>query len=79
MISTDPGALYDLGILFYSAKGFQRDYLRAKYYYELSAKLNNSYALFMLGYMNYLEYGAEKDDMKALGYFKLAAKNDNPE
>lgn len=67
-----------LGNLYYNGYGVKQDYLKAKKYYELSSKLNNSTALLNLGDLYYKGYGVRQDYFKAKKCYELSSKLNNP-
>ena len=54
------------------------DYSKAKEYYELAAKQNNSKALFKLGLFHEEGKGVQKNYYKSIEYYELSAKQNNP-
>ncbi|KAK8842215.1 hypothetical protein M9Y10_026446 [Tritrichomonas musculus] len=70
-------ALVNLGNLYYDGLGVERNYSKAKEYYELSAKQNNSSALFNLGSLYANGHGVEQNYSKAKEYYELSAKQNN--
>ena len=69
-------ALNCLGIIYLFVET-EKDYLKAKFYLESAAKLNNSKAMCNLGYMHYKGFGVEKNYLKAKEYFELSAEQSN--
>ena len=70
-------ALFNLGQLFYFGTEIKRNILKAKFYYELSAGMDNMYALFTLGQLYYDGEGVEQNYSKAKEYFEKSAKQNH--
>ena len=61
-----------LGYIYHLGLGLEKDYQKAKEYYELSANQGNSYAQNNLGYLYCNGLGLEKDVKKAKYYYELS-------
>ncbi|KAK8836320.1 hypothetical protein M9Y10_039655 [Tritrichomonas musculus] len=66
-----------IGVLYSYGYGVKQDYDKAKEYYELSAKQNNSDAFNNLGELYEKGYGVKQDYNKAKEYYELSAKQNN--
>lgn len=66
--------LANLGYIYYKGKMVHRDYLKAKEYFELSAKCNNSEAYMLLGDIYLNGEGVEEDIEKAVKYYESSAQ-----
>ncbi len=67
-------AMCDLGALYYTGRlTGEKDYKKAVYYYEMSAKLGNRQAIENLGYCYYYGRLGEPDYKKAYHYFVKGA------
>ena len=62
-------ALRNLGDLYEKGFGVKQDFLRAKEYYEMFAKHNNSDSLLKLGDLYFYGLGVPKDYNKAKEYY----------
>lgn len=65
------------GELYYLGKNVDKDYYKAKEYFEKAAKEGNEHAESYLGLFFEKGYGGEKDINKALYWYKKAALNGN--
>ncbi|KAK8838052.1 hypothetical protein M9Y10_036002 [Tritrichomonas musculus] len=76
----DNSDLYNLiGTLFEHGVGMNKNYLKAKKYYEISAKRNNSRALLNLGNLYFKGNGVEQNYSKAKKYYELSSELNNSE
>ena len=66
-----------MGILYAEGQGVKEDFEKAREYFQLSAKQNNSDALCFLGKVYEEGLGVPKDHLKAKYYYELAAKQNN--
>ena len=64
-------------MFYFKGLGVKQNYLKAKEYFELSAKQGNSDALFKLGYFYSEGLGVEPNYLKAKEYFELSAKQNH--
>lgn len=63
------------GDLYYYGKGVVKDHVRAATYFEIAAKLKNSYAIFSLGCMYANGQGVKQDYQLAKNLFEQAASS----
>ena len=76
-VSISSLANLNLGLInFYGFEGKQ-DYMKAREYFELAAKENNSEALLYLGLIYSNGLGVKIDYIKARNYYELSAKQNN--
>lgn len=71
----DPASLNILGLKYYN--GDKKDYLKAKEYFKLASKQNDSYGFLNLGYYYFDGFSEAKDYFQAENYFRLSAKLGN--
>lgn len=74
--------LYDAQAQYYMGKIYSDwnepvDWVKAKYWYELSAEQGNSYGLNALGWLYFNGYAVEKDISKAITFYEKAAAQEN--
>lgn len=69
--------LIDMGIIYENINPIKANYLKAKKYYELATKKNNSYAFVKLGDLFYFGKGVEQDYLEAKKYYEQSASLDN--
>ncbi|KAK8847752.1 hypothetical protein M9Y10_018781 [Tritrichomonas musculus] len=69
--------LVQLGNFYYEGYIINTDYTKAKYYYELSAQLNNYSAIVNIGVLYLYGKGVKKDQLKGIKYLELAAQQKN--
>lgn len=72
-------SLFNLGNLYYEGKDVQKNYSKAIYYFEQSAKQHNSDALLYLGIIYADGKGVDQDLSKAKNYFEKATNYNNPD
>ena len=60
--------------MFYNGDGEARDYIKAKNYFEESAKNGNKTSNYYLGKLYYWGDGVETDHKKARTYFEISAE-----
>ena len=70
----EPVAQYCIGIMYENGDGVEKDYKKAKEWYEKSAKQGNVEALVSLAIMYEEGKGVEPDFKKAISWYKKAAK-----
>ena len=70
----DIEAQYILGNLYYSGRGVEQSYVKAKHYFELAADHGHSNSQSHLGYLYYYGEGVVQDYDKAIYYYELAAE-----
>lgn len=73
-----PIALNNLGSLYYSGIGVERNSAKAAALFTRAATLGNTEAAVNLGFILISGNGAEKNSEKAMMYFEQAANNNNP-
>ena len=69
--------LLKLGDLYNEENVYEKNYLKARYYYELSAQLNNSTALLYLGDFYYFGLGVDKNFAIAKKYYEDSFRLNN--
>ncbi|KAK8842043.1 hypothetical protein M9Y10_026261 [Tritrichomonas musculus] len=73
-----PGAIYNLGFIYLLGLGVERDYQKARKFFEkLEKRENNSLALLNLAYIYLGGLGVPKDIPRTMHYYELAAKQGN--
>jgi SEL1 protein len=73
----DDSAQTSLGEIFYfGIRGIRRDAVKARKYFELSAKQGNERAMAMLGHMYTRGHGVEADNATALSWFEKSIEKD---
>lgn len=60
----------NLGIFYLNGNGVEKDYLKARNYFELSSKLGNSNAYLNLGLLYSDGLGVKQDYLKAKEYYE---------
>ncbi len=71
--------LNNLGMIYYKGFGVEKDYNRARGYYERAAEFNNPDALYNLGEFYWHGYSVVKDYCKAKEYYEKAAALNHPD
>ena len=71
-------AQHSLGVLYYRGHLLERDYVKARYWYELAAAQGNAYAMLNLGIMYRDAVGVKPDETKALEYFRQCWEDAKP-
>merc|ERR1712185_291088 len=61
-----------LGVLYFSGEYYERDYVRARHFFEMASELGNSDSTFNLGVIHKYGLGTPVDHDKALDYFEDA-------
>jgi membrane fusion protein (multidrug efflux system) len=69
----DPGAQYNLAMLYYSGKEVPQDYIMAADWYIKSAKNGNGKAFYQLGQMSYMGQGVPQSHKRAAYRYRQAA------
>lgn len=69
-------SLFELGQMYYNGKGVEKDFQKAKNYFELSAAEGYGLAQLWAGYMYYKGLGGIQDYQKAKEYFELSLEKD---
>lgn len=66
-----------MGLLYFKGEGVEKDYSKAKEYFELSAEKENISAFIHLGIIYLLGKGVVPDYQKSYEYFQKAADKEN--
>ncbi|CAD7289761.1 Secretory immunoglobulin A-binding protein EsiB [Campylobacter majalis] len=67
-------AMYELGLLYLSGKGTQKDFAQAMYYFTKAAEYENTTAMIAAGQMHEFGLGVKTDTKKALKFYEFASK-----
>ena len=76
-IQDESSFLLDLGFLYEQGNEVEQNYVKAKEYYELSAKQKNSQAIFNLGFLYEKGKGVEQSYSRAKEHYLLSAELNN--
>ncbi|MBQ7561731.1 MAG: sel1 repeat family protein [Synergistaceae bacterium] len=66
-------AMNDLGVLYYDGRGYNQDFAKAVYYFEMAAAHGNRLSMENLGYCYYYGRSVPIDYEKAFNYFAVGA------
>lgn len=73
----DVGAIYELGKVYFYGAGVEKDFGKAKGYFETAAEKGSVGANYYLGKIYYNGNGVQTDHVKAKEYFEKSANADN--
>merc|ERR1712070_375363 len=70
----NPGAQFNLGVMYYEGKGVSQDYSAARKWYVKAAEQGNALAQYNLGFMYSEGKGVTQDYTKAQEWYEKSAK-----